>query len=373
MSDPAPMAARDGGFGERPVPAGSGRWGSGGPQGAASFQVSKPWRRPLRSPKGWAGLGCVVLLSLAALLGPLVANDEPIVCRHDGALHFPALVEVVHVLPAGRRLAAKSDPFRLPTFNAKRDLDPRAFAVWPPIRFGPEEVSADVLQGPSRRHWLGTDDVGRSVSARLLHGAAASMQVGLASMFIAGLIGVMVGGTAGYFGSWADAVLSRLIEVVICFPVFFLVLGLMVWLEPGVGNVLLVIGLTRWTSIARYTRGEFIRLKSQDFVTAARAVGAGPVRIMARHLLPNALAPILVSLSFGVAGAILIESALSWLGFGVQPPQASWGNMLRVAWEHLETAPHLLWPPCLAIFLAVLGFNLLGDAIRESCGPPAGR
>lgn len=330
-------------------------------------------RHILRSRTGRAGLGCVVFLALLALLGPLIANNKPIVCRHNGAWRFPALVEVVHVLPVGSWLLKQSTPFRLPTFDARRDLDPREFALWPPVRVGPEDVSPDVLQPASGRHWLGTDDVGRAVLARLVHGAAASLKVGLASMFLAGVIGVVVGGLAGYFGSWTDAMLSRLIEIVVCFPVYFLVLGLMVWLEPGITNVVLVIGLTRWTSIARYTRGEFIRLKSHDFVTAARASGAGPVRIMTRHLLPNALSPILVSLSFGVAGAILIESALSWLGFGVQPPTPSWGNMLRVAWEHMDTSPHLLWPPCIAIFVAVLGFNLLGDAFREATTPSASR
>ncbi len=330
------------------------------------------WHRVLRSRPGRAGLACVGFLVLLALLGPVIANDEPIACRHAGAWHFPAVVEVVHVLPGGARLLAKSKPFRLPTFNAKRDLDPEAFAVWPPVRVGPEEVSPHVLRPPSRYHWLGTDDVGRAVVARLVHGAAASLKVGLASMFLAGAIGVLVGGAAGYFGSWVDALLSRLIEIVVCFPVFFLVLGLMVWLEPGIANVVLVIGLTRWTSIARYTRAEFIRLKSQDFVIAARSSGAGSWRIMARHLLPNALSPILVSLSFGVAGAILLETALSWLGFGVQPPMPSWGNMLRVAWENTETSAYLLYPPCIAIFLAVLGFNLLGDALRQAAQPTGG-
>jgi len=314
---------------------------------------------------------CVGSLMLLALLGPLIANDEPIVCRHDGTWHFPALVEVVHVLPWGSRLVEKSTPFRLPAFNAKRDLDPEAFALWPPVRFGPEEVSMHVLQAPSVRHWLGTDDVGRAVAARLVHGAAASLKVALASMLLAGAIGVFVGGVAGYFGSWVDALLSRLIEVVVCFPVFFLALGLIMWMEPGIGNVVLVIGLTRWTSIARYTRAEFIRLKTADYIAAAQASGAGTARIMGRHLLPNALSPVLVSLSFGVAGAILIETALSWLGFGVQPPMPSWGSMLRVAWDHMDTSPHLLYPPCVAIFLAVLGFNLLGDAIRQAADPTA--
>ena len=333
--------------------------------------VSSIWHRAVRSGRGRAGLACVGSLVLLALLGPLIANNEPIICRHEGAWHAPALVEVVHVLPWGTRLVQKSTPFRLPGFDAKRGLAPEAFALWPPVRFGPEEVSAEVLEGSSGRHWLGTDDVGRAVVARLVHGAAASLKVGLASMLLAGVIGVVVGGVAGYCGSWVDILLSRVIEVVVCFPVFFLALALIMWLEPGIGNVVLVIGLTGWTSIARYTRAEFIRLETGDFVTAARASGAGAVRIMGKHLLPNALSPILVSLSFGVAGAILIETALSWLGLGVQPPTPSWGNMLRVAWEHLDTSPHLLYPPCIAIFVAVLGFNLLGDAIRQAANPAA--
>ncbi|MCP4594087.1 MAG: ABC transporter permease [bacterium] len=330
-----------------------------------------PWRRALCSAPGKAGLACVIFLALLALGGPLIANNKPIACRHAGVWHFPALVEVVHVLPWGSRLVEKSAPFRLPTFNAKQELDPSAPALWPPVRFGPKEVSADVLRGPSRTHWLGTDDVGRSVVARLVHGAAASLKVGLGAVALAGVLGILLGGLAGWYGSWTDALLSRLIEIVVCFPVFFLVLGMMVWLEPGIANVVVLIGLTRWTSIARYTRAEFIRLKEQDFVTAARASGAGSFRIMTHHLLPNSLGPILVALSFGVGGAILIETALSWLGFGVQPPTPSWGNMLRVAWENLETSPHLLWPPCVAIFLAVLGFNLLGEAFRKSTASSA--
>jgi peptide/nickel transport system permease protein len=174
---------------------------------------------------------------------------------------------------------------------------------------------------------------------------------------------------AGYWGGWVDMVISRIFEVVICFPVFFLILSIMVWLEPSITNVMIVIGLTRWTSIARYTRGEFIRIKGLDYATAARALGAGNIRIMFRHILPNSLAPVLVTITFGIASAILVEAGLSWLGFGVQPPAPSWGNILRTAYDSLRIAPHLVFPPCVAIFLAVLAYNLVGDALRDAIDP----
>ncbi|RKZ36140.1 MAG: peptide ABC transporter permease, partial [Gammaproteobacteria bacterium] len=214
-----------------------------------------------------------------------------------------------------------------------------------------------------------TDDVGRDVAARMIHGASVSLKVGFISMGIAALIGLVIGGLAGYCGGWIDIIISRIIEIVICFPTFMLILAIMVWLGPGIINVMIVIGLTRWTSIARYTRAEFIRIKNEDYVLAARNLGLGHLRIMARHILPNSLAPVLVSITFGIAGAILIEAALSWLGFGVQPPDPSWGNILRTAYESLREAPHLVYPPCVAIFLAVLSYNLLGDALRDATDP----
>jgi peptide/nickel transport system permease protein len=195
------------------------------------------------------------------------------------------------------------------------------------------------------------------------------VKVGFVSMGIAAVIGIFIGGLAGYAGGWLDIVISRIIEIVICFPVFFLILAIMVWLEPNITNVMIVIGLTRWTSIARYARGEFIRIKGLDYVTAAQALGIRRGRIMFRHILPNALAPVLVSVTFGIASAILVEAGLSWLGFGVQAPNPSWGNMLRSAYDALRIAPYLVFPPCVAIFLAVLAYNLVGDALRDAIDP----
>ena len=185
----------------------------------------------------------------------------------------------------------------------------------------------------------------------------------------AAVIGIAVGSIAGYCGGKIDMIISRVIEVIVCFPVFFLILAIMVWLEPSITNVMIVIGLTRWTWIARFTRGEFIRIKGHDYVTAARALGISHRSIMFRHILPNSLAPVLVSITFGIASAILVESGLSWLGFGVQAPDPSWGNILRMAYDSLRVAPYLVYPPCVAIFMAVLSYNLVGDSLRDAIDP----
>ena len=257
----------------------------------------------------------------------------------------------------------------MPQFDAKEELDPEEFAIWPLIPYHEYEQTLDFFAPPSVEHWLGTDELGRDVTARMIHGTSVSIKVGFISMGIAAVIGIIVGGLAGYWGGWVDMVISRIIEIVICFPVFFLILAIMVWLEPNITNVMIVIGLTRWTGIARYARGEFIRIKGQDYVIAARALGIGHLRIMFRHILPNSLAPVLVSITFGIASAILVESGLSWLGFGVQAPDPSWGNILRTAYDSLRVAPHLVYPPCIAIFLAVLAYNLVGDALRDAIDP----
>jgi len=327
------------------------------------------WRRFRRNRRGLIGLGVIVLLCVLAFLSPIIAGRYPIVCRHEGRLHAPAVVNVLHQIPFVARLVQQSKPFRFAGFDAKAALPEDAFAIWPLIPYGPLETTQQSQQSPSREHWLGTDEVGRDIASRMVHGAVVSVKVGVVSMGIAALLGIVIGGPAGYFGGWTDAVVSRLIEIVMCFPVFFLILSVMVWLEPDILNVMVVIGLTRWTTVARYTRGEFMRLKSCDFVSAARAAGAGPVRIMFRHLLPNSLAPVLVTVSFGMAQAILIEAGLSWLGFGVQWPEPSWGNILRSGFDQIRVAPYMVYPPCVAIFVAVLSYNLVGDALRDAVDP----
>ena len=315
------------------------------------------------------GLSFVLAMLLVSIFSPLLATNQPIVCKYKGKLYFPAVVEIFQSRSSTTHWINKSKPFNLPQFDAKEELGPHDFAIWPMIPYHEYDLTDDFFAPPSSEHWLGTDELGRDIATRMIHGTSVSVKVGFISMGIAAFVGIIIGGIAGYFGGWVDAVVSRIIEIVICFPVFFLILAIMVWLEPNITNVMIVIGLTRWTSIARYTRGEFMRIKGQDYVTAALAQGVGHVRIMFRHILPNSLAPVLVSITFGIAAAVLVEAGLSWLGFGVQAPAPSWGNILRTAYDSLRVAPYMVYPPCIAIFLAVLSYNLVGDALRDAIDP----
>jgi peptide/nickel transport system permease protein len=188
-------------------------------------------------------------------------------------------------------------------------------------------------------------------------------------MSIALVIGLLLGGLAGFYGGVVDILVSRLIEIVMCFPFFFLILAVIAFLPPSIFSIMVVIGITRWTGIARYTRGEFLRVKQQDYASAARALGASDRNIILRHILPNSLAPILVSASFGVASAILVEAALSFLGLGAQPPTPSWGGILANAREFLDVAWWLALFPGLAIFVTVTAYNIFGEGLRDAIDP----
>lgn len=225
------------------------------------------------------------------------------------------------------------------------------------------------LQPPSLDHPLGTDDLGRSVLVRMLYGARISLLVGFVAVGISTLIGIIFGALAGYYGGWADAVIMRFVDIMLCFPTFFLILAVIAFLEPSIWNIMIVIGLTSWMGVARLVRAEFLSLRQRDFVLAARSLGASDLRLIFRHILPNALSPVLVSATLGVAGAILTESALSFLGIGVQPPTPSWGNMLIVGKQTLGSAWWLSVFPGLAILVTVLGYNLLGEGIRDALDP----
>ncbi len=225
------------------------------------------------------------------------------------------------------------------------------------------------LQGPGWHHWLGTDDLGRDVLTRILYGARISLLVGFVAVGIATAIGIVAGAIAGYYGRWSDAVIMRFVDIMLCFPTFFLILAVIAFLEPSIWNIMIIIGLTGWMGVARLVRAEFLSLRERDFVLAARALGASDLRIIFRHILPSALSPVLVSATLGVAGAILTESALSFLGIGVQPPTPSWGNMLIAGKQTLGTAWWLSAFPGLAILLTVLGYNLLGEGIRDALDP----
>ena len=227
----------------------------------------------------------------------------------------------------------------------------------------------NILRPPSSAHPLGTDDLGRDVLARMVHGARISLSVGFVAVGIAIAIGLSFGLLAGYCGGWVDAVLMRFVDMMLCFPTFFLILTVIAFLEPSIWIIMVVIGLTGWMGVARLVRAETLSIKERDFVAAARAQGAGHGRIVFRHILPNTLAPILVAATLGVAGAILTEAALSFLGIGVQPPTPSWGNILTAGKDNIEFAWWLSLFPGLAILVTVLGYNLLGEGIRDAADP----
>ena len=241
---------------------------------------------------------------------------------------------------------------------------------WSPVPFGPNDVDvANRLRPPDAQHRLGTDELGRDVLARMIHGARVSLTVGLLATAMAVIVGSFLGALAGYYGGAADWIVSRLIEIVLCFPFLFLVLAIVAFFGPSIWMIMLALAMTTWTSEARYVRGEVMRIRELEFAYAARASGARDSRIIFRHLLPNALAPVLVSASFGVAFAIVTESALSFLGLGVPLPTATWGSILSSAREFVEYAWWLIVFPGLAIFLTVAAFNIIGDRFRDALDP----
>ncbi len=227
----------------------------------------------------------------------------------------------------------------------------------------------EVLSPPSKDHLLGTDQLGRDVLSRMIWGSRISLKVGFVATGIAILIGTLLGALSGYYRGITDSLIMRLVDIMLCFPTFFLILAVIAFLEPSIWNIMIIIGLTGWMGITRLVRADFITLREREFVQAARVIGAGDSRIIFIHMLPNAMASILVAATLGIAGAILTESALSFLGIGVQPPTPSWGNMLTAGKDNIDIAWWLSLFPGLAILLTVLGFNLLGEGIRDSLDP----
>lgn len=226
-----------------------------------------------------------------------------------------------------------------------------------------------VLDPPSSRHLFGTDPLGRDVLSRIIWGSRISLLVGFVSVGIATIIGVFLGSLAGYFSGKIDSLIMRLVDVVLCFPVLFLLIALIVYVEPSIWKVMAVIGATGWTGVARLVRAEILSLKEREFVLAARALGASDFRVLFRHILPNSLAPVLVSITLGIPAAILTESSLSFLGLGIQPPTASWGNMLTAGKDNIEFAWWMSVYPGLAILITVLVYNLLGEGLRDALDP----
>jgi ABC-type dipeptide/oligopeptide/nickel transport system permease subunit len=243
------------------------------------------------------------------------------------------------------------------------------FAAWI-APYDPYEVNSSLRgAGPSAQHWLGNDDVGRDILSRIIYGTRIALIVGIGATTIAVTIGVLVGATAGYLGGKTDFVLSRLIDTLMAFPLLALLLTLSTVFGPSLRNVVIVIGCTVWASYARVVRAEVLSLRERDFVLAARAIGTPDRQIILRHLIPNALGPVIILASLAVGGIIILESALSFLGLGVQRPTASWGTMLSDGREYLRNYPHIAVAPGIAIALTVLAFNLVGDGLRDALDP----
>lgn len=236
--------------------------------------------------------------------------------------------------------------------------------------YDPNEINVKaILLGPSIEYWMGTDGLGRDVLSRMLHGGRISLLVGLVAVGISTLIGIILGALAGYYRGWVDTVIMRLVDIMLSIPSFFLILAVIAFLTPSIINIMIVIGLTSWMGVTRLVRAEFLSLSEREFVLASRTLGAKDARLIFTHLLPNSLTPIIVSAVLGVAGAVLMESGLSFLGLGVQAPQASWGNILTDGKEYIQFAWWLSLFPGLAILITVLGYNLLGEGLRDALDP----
>ncbi len=239
--------------------------------------------------------------------------------------------------------------------------------------YDPNEINVKaILLGPSMQHWMGTDGLGRDVLSRMLHGGRISLLVGLVAVGISNLIGILLGAIAGFYRGWVDICIMRLVDVMLSIPSFFLILAVIAFLTPSIINIMIVIGLTSWMGVTRLVRAEFLSLREREYVLASRTLGARDYRIIFTHLLPNSLTPIIVSAVLGVAGAVLMESGLSFLGLGVQAPQASWGNILTDGKEYIQFAWWLSLFPGLAILITVLGYNLLGEGLRDALDPRSG-
>jgi peptide/nickel transport system permease protein len=239
--------------------------------------------------------------------------------------------------------------------------------------YDPDDINVKaILLAPSLQHWMGTDGLGRDVLSRMLHGGRISLLVGLVAVGISTAIGILLGALAGYYRGWVDTTIMRLVDIMLSIPSFFLILAVIAFLTPSIINIMIVIGLTSWMGVTRLVRAEFLSLSEREFVQASRTLGAKDARLIFTHLLPNSLTPIIVSSVLGIASAVLMESGLSFLGLGVQAPQASWGNILTDGKEYIQFAWWLSLYPGMAILITVLGYNLLGEGLRDALDPRSG-
>ncbi len=366
----------------------------------------------LRDNGARIGLAGIAILILPAIYAPFIANGRPLLMFREGKLSLPFLstffapdsteylieqlfnylslllpVLLISTLLIRRRTIRRFIglliavlllmPFLLARPRLEK-IDYRQlaagedlFALFAPIPFGPSEIVTAPYSEPDHTHWLGADDIGRDLAARLIYGARASLAVGIFATALALLIGTGVGLAAGYYRGWFDLMVMRGVEVLLCFPTFLLLLILMSIMgdrkfEQSILLVIAVLGLTGWIGLAFLVRGEVLKQRALPYVDSCITAGISAGRIMWRHLLPNITGPILITFTFGIAGAIVAESSLSFLGFGVQPPTASWGGLLRQAFDNPLAYWHLTTFPGVALFIAVLSFNFVGEALRRA-------
>jgi peptide/nickel transport system permease protein len=319
------------------------------------------WQRFRRNRIALAGYYAVVLLLCTAVFADFLANDKPLYLHYQNSTHFPILRGYLV------DLGLASWPRQLLNVDYKK-LD-GAVAVFPPVPY--RQTSVDLLaplEPPSRTHWFGTDKLGRDVMAGMIHGSRISLSIGFVAVGIAVIIGIILGALAGYFGSWIDIAISRLFEIMLSIPTFFLLITVAAIFRPSIFMTMMIIGLTSWVGIARFTRSEFLRIRNLDYVTAAISIGVSNRKVMFQHILPNALAPVIVSVVLGIAGAILVESSLSFLGIGVPAELVTWGSILNEA-SGATFAWWLAVFPGLAIFITVLAYYLVGEGLREVLDP----
>jgi peptide/nickel transport system permease protein len=319
------------------------------------------WERFRRNRIALVGYYAVLGLLFIAVFADFLANDKPLYLKYQSSTYFPIvrgyLVD----------LGIASWPPELLNVDYKK-LD-GAVAVFPPVPY--RQTSVDLfapLEPPSHRHWFGTDKLGRDVMAGMIHGSRISLSIGFVAVGIAVIIGIFFGALAGYFGSWIDIAISRVFEIMLSIPTFFLLITVAAIFRPSIFMTMIIIGLTSWVGIARFTRSEFLRIRNLDYVTAAIAIGVSNRKIMFQHILPNALAPVIVSVVLGIAGAILVESSLSFLGIGVPAELVTWGSILNEA-SGATFAWWLAVFPGLAIFITVLAYYLVGEGLREVLDP----
>ena len=362
-------------------------------------------------------LGFIIFLFAVAIFAPFIANDKPFLITIEGQRVYPLFADLSALdcsilLAAGvgvvqfvlmKRNQRKVDPsIRGDVFVRQilmsvgvilfgcialyvlipQKLDATDYksmvesgqasdAVFPIVPYGYARTDLKISEEPpSEEHWLGTDDVGSDVLGRLIHGSRVSLSVGFVAVGISSVIGVLIGALMGYFGGAVDFLLMRFVEIMMAIPVFFLIITIVAYFKPSLVNIMIIIGVTGWTGNARFIRAEFFKLRKQDYVQAAKSLGLPLRSILFRHMLPNGIAPVLVNATFGVAGAIFTEAALSFLGFGVVPPTPSWGQMLSLG---VSTTGRFLWWlslfPGLSIFLTVVSYNLVGEGLRDAIDP----